>query len=153
MGINPYPQVIAECVETLGATDNYTLSLRFAYAHCLQIDGQKVDVTKTYLQMLDDLHKSELQSHTGGQSISASEVETWKRRLINIMQETLKDMDQKVQAEARVVLQRVCVEQYVTQQAVTGERFKRKFDAADVVVDGLAVHHNKRGKSTGSPEE
>jgi hypothetical protein len=151
-GINLYPQVIAECVETLGATDNYTLSLRFAYAHCLRIDGQKVDVTKTYLQMLDDLHKSEQESHTGGQSISVSEAETWKRRLINIMQETLKDMDQKVQAEVRIVLQRVRVE-HATQQAVTGERFKRKFDAADVVVDGLAVHHNKRGKSTGSPEE
>jgi hypothetical protein len=162
MGINSYPQVIAECVETLGATDNYTLSLRFAYAHCLRIEGQrKVDATKTYLQMLDDLHKSELQdgSDTGGRSISASEAETWKRRLMNIMQETLRDMeDQKVQAEARIVLQRVttrCVEQYATQQAVTGERFKRKFGAADVnMVDGLAVHHSKRGKSsTGSPEE
>ena len=111
--------------------------------------------------MLDDLYKSELQdrSYTGGQSISASEAETWKRRLMNIMQETLRDMeDQKVQAEARMVLQRVstpCVEQYATQQAVTGERFKRKFGAADVnVVDGLAVHHSKRGKSsTGSLEE
>jgi hypothetical protein len=38
---------------------------------------------------------------------------------------------------------------------VTGERFKRKFGAADVnVVDGLGVHHSKRAKSsTGSPEE
>ena len=102
MGINPYPQVIAECVETLGTTDNYTLNLRFAYAHCLWIEGQrKVDATKTYLQMLDDLYKSELQdgSHTGGQSISASEADTRKRRLMNIMQETLRDMeDQKVQS-------------------------------------------------------
>ena len=50
MGINSYPQAIAECVETLGATDNYTLSLRFAYAHRLRIEGQReVDVTKTYL--------------------------------------------------------------------------------------------------------
>jgi len=77
-------------------SDNYTLSLRFAYAHCLRIEGQrKVDATKTYLQMLDDLHKSELQdgSHTGRQSTSASEADTWKRRLINIMQETRRDME------------------------------------------------------------
>lgn len=149
-------------METLGATDNYTLKLRFAYAYCLRIEGgRKVDVTKTYLQMLGDLHKNEMQnaSQTGGKSISASEAETWKRRLMNVMQETLRGMeDQKVQAEARAVLQgstTACAEQYDTQQAVTAERLKGKLGVADEnVVDGLAVHHGKRAKSSiETPEE
>ena len=78
---------------------------------------------------------------------------------MDIMQDTLRDIeDQKVQAETRIVLQWVatpCVEQDATQQAVAGERFKRKFGATDVnVVDELAVYHSKRAKSiTGSPEE
>ena len=137
-GIKLYPQAIAECVEHLGITDNFTPSLRSAYAGCLLIEGRrKVEVMKMSIQTpcdLNGLHKPQLEdpSRATRDLISGLDTDAWTRKLRSLLREIPRDVeDEEAQGQAWVLLQGLPTLCFTAVRSVAGDG--KKFEEAVIL--------------------
>lgn len=145
-----YEEVVAKCTEILGATDYYTIHVRFLFAEHLGRSRRKADAITVCLEMLSDLldlheKRADDLSPCKGQPVSAPDVEIWRRKLVKSVHRLMKFVDdQRVLDQAQTVLQQIttpCVEQQGT-QPTPAKAPKRKFAASSEDLGNRSVMDN-----------
>lgn len=162
---NLYEQLITKCRETLGATDEYTIRVRFLYARYLGKHGRRAKESLTLcLEILRDLlalnerRDSDL-ALCKGQPVSVSHAEIWTRKLVKAVHQMMEYVDdQTMLDQARTVLRQIttsCVEQQQGTQPTPTKGSKRKFDAGSEDLGNRSViDDDKRVRAkTGPPPE